>query len=134
MSCFRSKTLLKRSNCSIGTDFIAASIAYVGIENLFLKELKPWRLILVFALGLLHGMGFAGVMQELPVPTDQIIEPLLGFNLGVELGQIAVLALAFAATFWAIGKEQSFAPLRKTGSALIAIAGIYWTVERLLGA
>lgn len=112
---------------------IALSIAYVGIENLFLSELKPWRLGLVFGLGLLHGMGFAAVMQELPVPEGQIVQPLVGFNLGVELGQIAVLALAFAASFWAIRKTKWWSWIRMAGSAAIALTGLYWTAERVVG-
>lgn len=111
---------------------IALSIAYVGIENLVLSELKPWRLGLVFGLGLLHGMGFAAVMQELPVPEDQIVAPLVGFNLGVELGQIAVLVLAFGVTFWAVRKEEWWQWIRRVGSLLIAVTGLYWTVERIV--
>lgn len=112
---------------------IALSIAYVGIENIFLKELKPWRLALVFGLGLLHGMGFASVMQELPVPDDQILAPLVGFNLGVELGQVAVLAGAFALTFWMLPKEKIWSRVRLVGSSAIALTGLYWTVTRLVG-
>jgi len=112
---------------------IALGIAYVGIENLFLKELKPWRLGLVFGLGLLHGMGFAGGMQELPVPQDQILAPLLGFNLGVEVGQVAVLAGAFALSFWMLAKENIWNKVRLAGSAAIALVGLYWTVTRLMG-
>jgi hydrogenase/urease accessory protein HupE len=66
---------------------IAISIAYVGIENLWVKELKPWRIGLVFGLGLLHGMGFGSVMKELELPQGEVIQPLIGFNLGVELGR-----------------------------------------------
>lgn len=111
---------------------IALSIAYVGIENLWVKELKPWRVVFVFGLGLLHGMGFASVMQDLDLPSDSLIEPLIGFNLGVELGQITVLALAFAATFWFF-KRKGFELFRKSASAAIAVTGLYWTFERALG-
>lgn len=111
---------------------IALSIAYVGIENLWVKELKPWRVAFVFGLGLLHGMGFASVMQELELPEGGIIEPLVGFNLGVELGQITVLALAFAATFWWL-KKPAFQHARKIASAGIGAVGLYWTVERIMG-
>jgi len=109
---------------------IALSIAYVGIENLWVKELKPWRVGLVFALGLLHGMGFASVMKELELPKDQLIQPLVGFNLGVECGQITVLASAFALTFWFI-KKPAFTIIRKVASAIIGLTGLYWTVERI---
>ncbi len=109
---------------------IAISIVYVGIENLWVKELKPWRVALVFGLGLLHGMGFASVMQELELPEGQVIKPLVGFNLGVELGQLAVLALAFGVTFWFI-KNEKFKNFSKIASALIAVIGLYWTYERI---
>ncbi|WP_193212690.1 HupE/UreJ family protein [Luteolibacter marinus] len=111
---------------------IALSIAYVGIENLWVKELKPWRVAFVFGLGLLHGMGFASVMQELDLPEGSIVEPLVGFNLGVELGQVTVLSLAFAVTFFWL-KKPGFQIARKVASALIAVVGLYWTVERLMG-
>lgn len=109
---------------------IALSIAYVGIENLWVKELKPWRVALVFGLGLLHGMGFASVMKELSLPEGQIIEPLVGFNLGVELGQLTVLGLAFAATFWLL-KKKAFGVASKFVSGGIAIVGLYWTFQRI---
>ena len=111
---------------------IALSIAYVGIENLWVKELKPWRVALVFCLGLLHGMGFASVMQELELPEGQVVEPLVGFNLGVEFGQVAVLGLAFIATFWFL-KKPGFNIVRKAASAVIAVVGLYWTVQRIVG-
>ena len=111
---------------------IALSIAYVGIENLWVKELKPWRVALVFALGLLHGMGFASVMKELELPQGQVIEPLIGFNLGVELGQMSVLVAAFAATVCFLNKPR-FGIVRKVASALIGVVGLYWTYERIWG-
>jgi hydrogenase/urease accessory protein HupE len=115
---------------SVVEPLIALSIAYVGLENLWVKELKPWRVALVFGLGLLHGMGFASVMQELDLPEGGILQPLVGFNVGVELGQITVLALAFALTFWWM-KKPPFEKFRKIVSGLIGIVGLYWTVERI---
>ena len=80
---------------------IALSIAYVAIENLVTSELKPWRLALVFSFGLLHGMGFAGVLRDLGLPRSQFLTALLTFNVGVEAGQLTVIALAFAAVaYW----------------------------------
>lgn len=111
---------------------IALSIAYVGIENLWVKELKPWRVALVFGLGLLHGMGFASVMQELELPEGEVLKPLVGFNLGVEAGQVTVLALAFLLCF-AFLKKEGFQVFRKVASGLIALVGLYWAVERLMG-
>ncbi len=109
---------------------IALSIAYVGFENIWVKELKPWRIGLVFGLGLLHGMGFASVMQELEIPAGSLLTPLLGFNVGVECGQLAVLAIAFLLTF-ALFQKPLFARMRLIASASIGLTGLYWTVERL---
>ncbi|MFC7338417.1 HupE/UreJ family protein [Haloferula chungangensis] len=111
---------------------IALSIAYVGIENLWVKELKPWRVSVVFALGLLHGMGFASVMKELRLPEGEVLKPLLAFNLGVEAGQVTVLGLAFLICFLFL-KKEGFQVFRKGASALIAVTGLYWAVERLMG-
>jgi hypothetical protein len=110
---------------------IAASIAWVGLENLWKKELGKWRLGLVGIFGLIHGLGFAGVLAEL-LPADQpekIPAALLGFNIGVELGQIAVLAIAFACFGWL--DEKRFLPVKRGGSILIALAGLILMVERI---
>ena len=111
---------------------IALSIAYVGIENLWTKKLHSWRVILVFGLGLLHGMGFASVMKELDLPKGEVIKPLVGFNLGVEAGQVTVIATAFLVTFWFL-KKPSFNIVRKIASGMIGAVGIYWTIERIWG-
>ena len=110
---------------------IALSIAYVAIENLVTRELKPWRLVLVFMFGLLHGLGFAGVLRELGLPRDEFLTALLTFNLGVEGGQLTIIA----------GAMLAVAPFMKKGwyrqrvvipaSVLIAAIGVYWFVVRL---
>lgn len=109
---------------------IAASIAWIGIENLFVKELKPSRLFLVFAFGLLHGMGFAGVLREKlgDLTGQQVALPLVSFNVGVELAQIVVLICAFI-LLWPLRKWQK--NIRTGGSVLVALAGLFWMVERI---
>ena len=81
---------------------IAVSIAYVAIENLLTNELKPWRIALVFSFGLLHGMGFAGVLRDVGLQRiPQFLTALLSFNVGVEAGQLSVIAIAFAlVAYW----------------------------------
>ena len=79
---------------SIVEPLIALSIAYVAIENLATRELTPWRPAVVFLFGLLHGLGFAGVLGEIGIPEPDFLVALLSFNVGVEAGQLAVLALA----------------------------------------
>ncbi|MEM9058380.1 MAG: HupE/UreJ family protein, partial [Pseudomonadota bacterium] len=73
---------------------IAATIAFVAIENLFVERLPRWRLPLVFAFGLVHGLGFAGFFGELGLPDKQFLAGLVGFNVGVELGQLGVVLVA----------------------------------------
>ena len=74
---------------------IAASIVYVAVENIFTDGLNRWRPIIIFSFGLLHGLGFASVLQAYGLPDNAVIPALLGFNIGVELGQLAVIAVAF---------------------------------------
>ncbi|MDC0116061.1 HupE/UreJ family protein [Octadecabacter sp.] len=74
---------------------IAASIVYVAVENIFTDGLNPWRPAIIFGFGLLHGLGFASVLREYGLPDGSALPALLGFNVGVELGQLAVIAVAF---------------------------------------
>jgi HupE/UreJ protein len=111
---------------------IALSIAYVAIENLFLTELKPWRVGLVFGFGLLHGMGFAGALKELGLPRSEFVTALLTFNLGVEAGQLAVITAAFLAIGWYCGHRVWYRRLVVVpASALIGCVALYWTIQRL---
>lgn len=111
---------------------IALSIAYVAIENIFLSELKPWRIALVFTFGLLHGMGFAGALRELGLPRSEFATALLTFNLGVEAGQLAVIGAAFLLVGWYRADRARYrARVVVPGSALIACTAVYWTIERL---
>ena len=109
---------------------IALSISWVAIENIATSSLKPWRIALVFCFGLLHGLGFAGVLSELGMPEGRFMTALLSFNLGVELGQISVVALAFAIA----GRFQHLAGYRRyvviPCSAAIAAVGGWWSVTR----
>jgi hydrogenase/urease accessory protein HupE len=111
---------------------IAVSIAYVAIENIFMTELKPWRVALVFAFGLLHGMGFAGALKELGLPRSEFVTALVTFNVGVEAGQLAVIGVAFLLVGWYCGRHHWYRRLVVVpASALIACTAVYWTIERL---
>jgi hydrogenase/urease accessory protein HupE len=111
---------------------IALSIAYVAIENLATSDLKPWRLALVFSFGLLHGMGFAGVLRDLGLPRSQFLTALLTFNAGVEAGQLSVIALAFiAVAYWRRSGLVYRRFIVQPASLAIAITGIYWTIQRV---
>jgi len=111
---------------------IALSIAYVAIENLVTRELKPWRLALVFMFGLLHGLGFAGVLRALGLPRDEFLTALLTFNLGVEGGQLTILLAAWLTVAALMERPWYRKAIVVPASCGIAAIGIYWTVTRLL--
>ncbi len=111
---------------------IALSILFVAIENLLLTELKPWRIILVFIFGLIHGMGFASSLNEIGLPRNKFLTSILSFNIGVELGQISVILAVFLLLVIPFGKTSVYRkwvvfPI----SVLIAAIALYWTVERM---
>jgi phospholipase/carboxylesterase len=112
---------------------IALSIAYVALENVATSELKPWRPLLVFGFGLLHGLGFAGVLRELGLPEGEFVSALVAFNVGVELGQLAVVGLALAAVGWMQRRPWYRRFVVIPLSLLIAAVGLYWSVQRLSG-
>jgi hydrogenase/urease accessory protein HupE len=119
---------------SVVEPLIALSIVYVAVENVTTSELKPWRVALVFAFGLLHGMGFAGVLTELGLPRSEFVPALLSFNLGVEGGQLTVIGIALLLCGLPF-REKAWYRARVVVPASIAIAavGFYWAVERLVG-
>lgn len=110
---------------------IALSIACVAIENLLTRELKPWRLALVFMFGLLHGLGFAGVLRELGLPREEFLTALVTFNLGVEGGQLTVIAAALVVVAPFMRKGWYRQRVVIPASLVIAAIGLYWTVARL---
>ena len=119
-------------SASIVEPLIALSIAYVGLENVITRKLHSWRVLVVFIFGLLHGMGFAGVLLELGLPESEFVTALVTFNIGVELGQIAVILLALLLVF-RLRRDEAMYRLWVVvpGSLAIAAMGLYWTAERL---
>jgi hydrogenase/urease accessory protein HupE len=112
---------------------IALSIAWIGIENIFARSLRNSRLLLVFCFGLLHGMGFASVLQDFGMPDDAFLTALLSFNVGVELGQLAIITLAFLTVgLWFGNRGWYRNVIVNTGSATIAVIGLYWTYDRIV--
>ncbi len=111
---------------------IALSIAYIGIENIFAKKLHSWRLALVFAFGLLHGLGFASVLADFGLPEHAFGTALISFNIGVELGQLTVILTAFLIIgLWFRGKTWYKTRITNPLSLIISIVALYWFYERL---
>jgi hypothetical protein len=111
---------------------IALSILYVALENIFSNKLRASRIGIVFIFGLIHGMGFASVLTELGLPKNAYFSSLIMFNIGVELGQIAVIAVAY----FLIGKLFSQKSYYKKYiviplSIITASIALYWVVERI---
>ena len=115
---------------SVVEPLIALSIAYVAVENLVVSELKAWRVALVFTFGLLHGLGFAGVLSDLGLPRDAFAAALVGFNVGVEAGQLLVIAAAFALVGWSRAYPSYRQRVVMPASLAIACVSVYWTIER----
>ena len=110
---------------------IAASIVVIALENIFRPTYGKFRLLLVFIFGLIHGLGFAQRLIDERIPAGSLISALLGFNVGVELGQLAVIGLAIAATFWIKDETKYRRWVVIPASALIALAGVLWAIQRL---
>ncbi len=114
---------------------IAASIVYVAVENILHKELSRWRPVVVFCFGLLHGLGFAGILKEFQIPDSDFLLGLLSFNVGVELGQLTVIAICFALVgIWFGAREWYRQRIVIPGSLLIAVIGAFWFVQRVVSA
>lgn len=101
---------------------IAASIVYVAIENIFTDGLNPWRPAIIFVFGLLHGLGFASVLGAYGLPSGAVLPALLGFNIGVELGQLLCIAVAFIVVVSAIRLSEDGKVNKAAAWAYMAIA------------
>ena len=113
---------------------IALSVAGVAVENVLTDRLTRWRPAVVFGFGLLHGLGFAGVLGELGLPDEGRLVALAAFNAGIELGQLAVIAGAVAALGWCRRKPWYRRRVSVPLSCAIALTGLAWAVERTVGA
>ena len=112
---------------------IAASIVFVSVENLFTDRIHRWRPVAVFAFGLLHGLGFAGVLAEIGLPQSQFVTTLIGFNLGVELGQLAVIAICFLCVgLWFRHRHWYRRAITKPASGAVALIAVFWFVQRIV--
>jgi len=111
---------------------IALSIFFIAIENLFTENLKKTRPYIIFIFGLLHGLGFAGVLNEIGISEGLFISSLISFNVGVEFGQISVILLSYIFIALLFQKKSWYRnKITKPLSLIIAAIGFYWFVERL---
>lgn len=119
---------------------IAASIVYVAMENFFSRDVdRRWRV--AFAFGLVHGFGFAGALREVGLPANAVVTALAAFNVGVEIGQVAIVSIAvplLIALDRLLAVDRS-KPVREASlvyglSGLIAVLGSYWFLTRILNA
>jgi hypothetical protein len=111
---------------------IALSILFVAVENMILSGLKPWRVLVVFLFGLIHGMGFASSLNEIGLPRNEFYTSILSFNLGVEIGQVLIIAAIFCFLIIPLRKQHWYRnrivfPI----SIGIALVAGYWTIQRV---
>ncbi len=111
---------------------IALSIAFIATENVISPRLGPGRLAVVFGFGLIHGLGFASSLSELPFPKHDFIVALLGFNFGVDGGQLFVIALAFLAVGWFRNRPWFRSRVAVPCSLAIAAIGLFWAGQRII--
>ncbi|HXS37539.1 MAG TPA: HupE/UreJ family protein [Flavipsychrobacter sp.] len=111
---------------------IALSIIFLALENIFSNKVKPWRLVMVFLFGMVHGMGFAGALSQLGMPQYAFATALISFNVGVELGQLTIIlfmyfivARSFSNKLWY--RSRIVIP----ASVVIAIIAGFWTIQRV---
>ncbi|MFZ5961685.1 HupE/UreJ family protein [Thalassococcus sp. BH17M4-6] len=116
---------------SIVEPIIAASIVFVAVENITSRGLSKWRPVVVFVFGLLHGLGFASVLGEFGLPQGQFIPALVGFNVGVEVGQLTVIAAAFMLV-WVALRVDTLDMTDRTGEVFYGVLAAAFVVLAFL--
>ena len=114
---------------------IALSIIYVALENYYRTKsnnIGYTRMPVIFAFGLLHGLGFASVLRDVGLPESQYALGLISFNIGVELGQLSVIAIAFVFLAPLMKKQWYQSSVVNTLNITIAIVASYWFIERVI--
>jgi hypothetical protein len=119
---------------SIVEPLIAASIVYVAVENIFQQRLTRFRPVLVFVFGLIHGLGFASVLSDIGLTASHFATGLIAFNIGVELGQLSVIAFCVLGVGIWFGRQPWYRSVIVIPSSLvIACIGAFWLIERVSG-
>jgi hypothetical protein len=112
---------------------IALSIFFVALENTAQRELKWWRLGLVFAFGLVHGMGFASALNEIGLPQNEFFTALIGFNFGVEVAQVTIILICYSFIAKWFSEKVWYQPKFVNPFSLgISCIALFWAVERFL--
>lgn len=109
---------------------IALSIVVMAVENCFMREVKPWRWLLVFLFGLVHGLGFAGSFSTLRLAPGDFTRSLVLLNVGIELGQLSVVVGATMLTWWCWKRPWYTRSVIIPASVVIALIASWWTIER----
>jgi len=109
---------------------VALSVAWVGAENIFSKRDLGRRWMITFPFGLVHGFAFASGLLIVHLPRAELPRALVGFNLGVEAGQLGVMALVLPLLFWT-AQRAIYDRARIAASALIVVAGLGWFMQRV---
>jgi hypothetical protein len=111
---------------------IALSILFTAVENIVHHQVNAWRLVVIFAFGLIHGMGFANALRDIGLPEGHFLAALLSFNVGVELGQVSVILAAWLLLArWFGRQEWYYTRIVYPLSSIIASIALYWTIERI---
>ncbi len=119
---------------SIVEPLIAASIVYVAVENVLRRDINLWRTVVVFCFGLLHGLGFAAVLSDIGLDATRFASGLIGFNVGVELGQLSVILTAYLLVGLPFRKLDWYRNrVAIPASLMIGAVGAFWVVERVAG-
>jgi len=114
---------------------VALSITYMALTSVFLKHMKAFgghanKISTVFIFGLFHGLGFAGLLKDIRVPDDRFISSLLSFNVGIEFGQFAILAVVLPFVY--LWKDRPWYPtVIKVVAVIISIFGLLWGFQRI---
>lgn len=113
--------------------FIAFTLLFTSVENILIDKVYPYRLVLIFIFGLIHGMGFANALKEVGILKNQLYTALFSFNLGVELAQITIIFLSYFLISKRFSnkkyyKERIVYPI----STLVACIAVYWIIERMV--
>ena len=116
---------------SVVEPLIALTIVFIAFENIYIKQATNFRYILVFAFGLIHGMGFAGALNEIGLPRNGFYTSLIGFNVGVELGQISFILLILFSVGLLKDKNWYRKRIAIPLSLATGVIALWWTIERV---